>query len=413
MALRVKCKCGKVITVPSKLADQKLACPACQKPFRVSREKFEAAAAKAGASAPARPASSPSAPRVESRKPVAAAVAAADDLGGLTPPPDMEIADLSGTIGLSAIDIPMSPQIATNGVQCPSCQRRLPADTKICIDCGIHLETGKKIATSAAVGYARGKAGSAAGQAVKGGFWANSIRSFAYPVISGGNVVTLCILLVVSAVSIVLQYAGGLGLIGRFFIFGWLCAAYLSVIQDTASGSEDLPGIKMEDGILDDIVKPALKYVGAMAVAMAPAAAYLIAIGMDALPEWMVNPIAVFLWIGMGIFVWPVFIMLFAFNALNMIFRLDLIVVTIVRTFGAYLSLWLMLLVVGLCLFIPPLVPFLSSAGLIKELPSFLTEGLVFEFVLNAFQVYLTIVSMRMIGLYYLHFKQRFALELE
>jgi hypothetical protein len=185
------------------------------------------------------------------------------------------------------------------------------------------------------------------------------------------------------------------------------------VVQDTSAGSDDLPGIKMQDGPLDDIIKPALKYIGAFACALAPATVFLILSETGVIPEELNSPIAVGLWLAGGIFVWPVFVLLFAFNAPKMIFRIDLIFTTILRTFLPYLCLWLMLLVVGFGSVGSMAGPLLMQVGLDISLPTAPGLGLAGEGLFRMVDVYLTIAAMRLIGLYYLHFKKRFTLVFE
>ncbi len=173
MALRVKCKCGKSLKVSSKLADKKVSCPGCQRPFRIPAAKFEARRAKAAASrraasgsagkSPAR--SRPPAPQ-PFNDPASAARAVPASLD------DDLLNDLSGDYDESQSDIlteldvdaghaellasapaPIAPSEAVepvpgDGPVCRSCNRRLQRGAKICVQCGINLKTGRSMITS-------------------------------------------------------------------------------------------------------------------------------------------------------------------------------------------------------------------------------------------------------------------------
>src|SRR5205814_2395851 len=71
----------------------------------------------------------------------------------------------------------------------------------------------------------------------------------------------------------------------RFIVFGWIRSMYLTVVVDTAAGSEDLPSIRIEDGLWEDVFKPAFRYIGAYACALLPTALYLIASSLGIVPN--------------------------------------------------------------------------------------------------------------------------------
>jgi membrane associated rhomboid family serine protease len=58
--------------------------------------------------------------------------------------------DVLGDVGgsASARALIQQPPTAPGAVTCPSCDTTLPPNTKICIDCGINVETGRSIVTS-------------------------------------------------------------------------------------------------------------------------------------------------------------------------------------------------------------------------------------------------------------------------
>ncbi len=182
MALRVRCRCGKTLRISSALADRKLACPHCKYPFRIPAAKFKAAQAKAAAQARARQAERPPAPsavKAATRRPQragspeaspAAARAAArpgpiatrldeDLLGGFPGEDDASRGGLltelaaeesSASVAPSAIELHDAAQVVgadatSGGPTCPACNRVLAAGAKICVQCGINLQTGRSL----------------------------------------------------------------------------------------------------------------------------------------------------------------------------------------------------------------------------------------------------------------------------
>lgn len=352
--------------------------------------------------------------------------------------------DWTGETGQSQSDI-------LPGAACPSCKQVLPQESKLCVNCGFDLRTKKAgpvaaalpvatpdapvaqpvasaepatTATYASAGATSGRRhgiiGDDAIQGPKRGFWADAFASFIYP-FAPCNLISFAIITFVACLNIGIGMLAATGLcivlpiclMCWLFVTGWICAMYLNVVLETASGSNELPGIKMEDGLLEDVFKPLLKYVGAFACAFAPTACYAILIGTGRLSGSVASGVNLAILAVAGAFLWPMFVMLFAFNAINMVVRVDLIFTTIFRTILAYLSLWLMLLLVGVTSILPIVAYFLYQAGLNIPLPDIPDFGLIGEIVGTIIDVYLAIVSMRLIGLYYLHFKRRFTLVME
>ncbi len=437
MALRVRCKCGKSMQIPTALAGRKLHCPGCNRAFSIPAEKFKPAAPKK----PASPATAKKPPAVAKPPPEAPMPAPVElDLHSgrnESASGDLPVLECEEPSGLIADAGPLTASRSGKlGLTCPLCQKTLAPAAAICLDCGFNVTTGSSIKSSLPPGvaavtsaptatYASDRpwmAGSGPGwldsdviQSPTRSFWGDALTAFVYPVRGAGNGVTFAIIAFIYLMKIPLSFVCCLiNLLGTFFIEGWLAAVYLSVLRDTASGSAELPGIKMEEGVLEDILKPFLKYLGAFACAFLPAAAYVILMSLGALPTSLHSGLNLMLLAAAAVFFWPVFLMLFSFNALDMIIRVDLIFTTVYRTLLPYISLWLMLLLVGFIKFLPILPILVARAGLnipLPALPQF--GGLIGEGVFSLVDLYLSLVSMRLIGLYYLHFKKRFTLVME
>ncbi len=424
MALRIKCRCGKQMQIASRLAGKRLACSACGWKFSIPPERFEAATSVAKIPPPDRP-GIPAAPSISAdfgSDELVATPAAPSPAHALDEEPadldlDSAIADLSGLL-TSDIENAATDELELAD-ELPDRLEREPLATSAESPTSSSMASGNDAAevSYARDGFTRPLAARASVKDIIQGptrtFWADAFHSFVYPCHNGNNAITFAVVCFVSLLRIPLGWVGIYGLAGIFIIYGWLCALYLSVVQETAVASEDLPGIRMEQGFIEDILKPMLKYIGAFATALAPATIYLILMAVGLVPDALSSGFALVCWMALGFFLLPVFVLLFAFNALDMIYRVDLIFTTVYRTFRAYVAIWFLLLLVGFTWTIPLAIALLAELDLDLSLPTLPFAGPVFEAGMNVLDVYLTIVSMRLIGLYYLHFKRRFTIVFE
>lgn len=244
------------------------------------------------------------------------------------------------------------------------------------------------------------------------GFWADAGLSFAYPFMPVGNTTTFIIVAIMSAAREVLAYAPCIGLIGQLCIFGWLAAFFMNVVAETCSGKDDMPGIVMAGGAWDDIIRPALRFVAVTLVCMLPAGLLMATILVKRLPP---GPMLVFVVgaVGLGLFLWPMVMLLFSLDEAHQLVRVDLIAATLVRSFFPYLAIFLLLGVIAVLSSVTSLsfvaAKFLSSGAKAFDLSANVSLRIAMDLV----STYFSVVSMRMIGLYYRHFKQRFAFRLE
>lgn len=418
MPLHIKCRCGKALKIHARQANKKLTCPHCKHPFRIPAERFPAEAPSAIAESPTL------------TKMTAAA-----------PPPPTKISSPTSKPGLPSIPVhAATPPVEVFDPQPVSLDQELLSGELVLESDRPSGDIFLELADDAAhaksegapvpvvvedlpqtLGYAtdgRARKGGKAYDVVEGpkrGFWIDVFYSFVYPVRNLNNIITLVIIMAISSLRVFL--VGGMCLTGgaSFTIFGWLTALYFSVIQDTASGLDDLPGIKMQDGFWDDIVRPAFKFIGAMLLVFAPAIIFLALLGTGVVSSGLANLSA--LWFLSGVFMMPIILLMFAFDSMNMLGRPDLILSSIGRAFLPYLGLWAILIIVGILSLVTSLAPLMAAMGLPSFIPkSWVAAGgtnLAVEAVLTMFNTYLAIVAMRAIGLYYLHFKEKFTLELE
>ncbi len=234
------------------------------------------------------------------------------------------------------------------------------------------------------------------------------------------NLVTFCVmwgLLCVSALLLrgpgFMGMVGLLLLLGRVVIFGWYCAFRFETIIQAAAGEDDLPSLSFTEGWYDDILAPLFKWLGSWAVVFIPAVVSLIVIGMTtqltpsdlakqllggvggilqgAGPELFVFVVLTCL----ALFSWPMVVLCVGLGGFETLWRLDLITVTIVKTFPVYLL--TVAIVFGSTMFSGIIA---ASTGGVSTITIVLVIGV---------SLYCEIVAMRVIGLYYHHFKHRFA----
>jgi hypothetical protein len=264
-------------------------------------------------------------------------------------------------------------------------------------------------------------------------YWQNLFWTFLFPA-SPGNLVTFIALwfalTFLPLFGALLPCAGFiLAFILQIIVLGMYCAVRFSIIESAAGGDEDLPGLTFNDGIWEDILLPMFRWIGSWLVVQLPALLYyfygywttggtldlwdVIGALVDGLTGMIgagdSDPALVVLAYA-GLFLWPMVVLCVALGGFDSLKRLDLIFVTIGKTFPIYL------LTVGLVFGTELLGGYIHAqvAGKIAPTPSggfagIITTGLAILAVGNFIMIYFEIVAMRAIGLYYHHFKHRFA----
>ncbi len=232
------------------------------------------------------------------------------------------------------------------------------------------------------------------------GFWSDAALAFAL----NGRPVNLGPLLVVWVFHMLLwllRYGLIWGMLGRLVIFGWLCAFCLNVITETAAGEDEIPTLKMDDGVWEGMVVPFFEFVGSMVAVMAPALICLIfAVQSDSDALFIAARVLSVV----GILAWPAAILMVSLHGWTAPFHLDMLVLTIVRSLGPYTAI---LLLIGAVIFLDALLLglLLGGNGTAEGGPSL---GFGTSAIAQLIQSYALIVTMRCIGLYYRHFKHRF-----
>ena len=212
------------------------------------------------------------------------------------------------------------------------------------------------------------------------------------------------------------------GMIVSIALRGWYAAFLLEVIASAGNGEEELPSLPLFDNAWDDIVFPIFQWTGSWVLVMIPAVVYagvtsligtggfvrMLSGGLAGLTLPGGNVTVLALLICGGLFFWPIVVLCIAFGGLGAIARVDRIALTVVRTLPAYSA--VVALVLG------TYWAEVELGSLIASGPAFRgtatpTIGLALAFttLLGGVSIYCDIVTARIVGLYYHHFKHRFA----
>ncbi len=252
------------------------------------------------------------------------------------------------------------------------------------------------------------------------GFWADVGWSFFF-VTTPNNAVTF---MVVWGMSLMAGIAGAIPGIGilSFLINGLICAFLLNCVSESAGGDDDLPSLRFSDGWWEDVVRPMFKFLGLFLVLAMPSLLYLsIAVGRTSqgtpgAVNALLNPIATLtvadatiiipfvLLAGAGVLLAPIATLMVAIGNLSDLIRMDLIVRTVVRTFLPYVAISLLTAGAFTAYFV---VAYALDRAAVRG--TLQVNGIAIVLLLEGVNLYLNIVTMRIIGLYYRHFKDRFA----
>lgn len=239
------------------------------------------------------------------------------------------------------------------------------------------------------------------------GFWRDVLFAYRFPFASTSNAVNTAIVMAIGALQV-------LPFCFARIIYAWLASVYMNAVTDTATGSDEFSGPKMDGSWYDSLIRPLFLYVMTFLLAELPCVAYL-ALSISGVIQ--LNLIVLGLWTAFGLFLWPIFMLLASLDSLALVFRIDLVLATIARTFLPYLAVWVSLLVpfgiMAVWSIGTELLQISTGPQPGRITPSAITNVLIIAYVREAVSIYLLIVSMRIIGLYYLHFKHRFAFKLE
>lgn len=257
-----------------------------------------------------------------------------------------------------------------------------------------------------------------------GSYAASVARTFLF-CMNGRNVATFIVLWLIMSLQMVLVFGGLCALPAMLIIQFYFMAFCLAAVLGAAGGEEELAQPSITGNWWDELIGPAIKFFVATVAVRVPAFLYLLLVtlpgGLDIPTLLDIFRATLFntftgtiqdisagdatvsaLLLVAGQFLWPMVILVVAVAGISSLARLDLILRTIARTFPAYVGAAALTLT---CLAIPVTYAWLAQAALQRSV----WEVMLLGFFARGLELYATIVAMRVIGLYYHHFKARFA----
>lgn len=235
--------------------------------------------------------------------------------------------------------------------------------------------------------------------------YASDLRAtLLFPGIVNNLIIFAIVWLILCLRDLILPYAWIFGAIGWYILYGWYCAYRFEVIASAASGDDELPRFS-----LDEIVPAMARWWGTWAVVFVPALVYVLVWKGVWAPTWLSgafgeHPADLFespestLFCALvlaGLFLWPITALCVAVGGFSTLSRYDLIVLTVLKSLPAYL--------------LTAVVVMLAFSGYYVTMAVQFAAGRAVAALVIAVGLYLELVALRMIGLYYHHFKHRFA----
>ncbi len=214
-----------------------------------------------------------------------------------------------------------------------------------------------------------------------------------------GNLFSIIFVTVLMAMDSALMVLGFscILLIPMVILTGLLAAFFFNVVVNASNGDDDLPEIGLNGDWFDDIIIPFAKFLTTCLITLVPLRIYFSIVGSNGVSHG-----GVFAMLGIGVCLWPIFILTFAIGGFTCLLRPDRMVLTVLRTFVPYLVTCAALGgAIGISWGLKSvLTPVAASMG---------GNGWAIVTILAIVDVYCMVVAMQCIGLYYHHFKDRFA----
>jgi len=246
---------------------------------------------------------------------------------------------------------------------------------------------------------------------VQRSFWSDVGKSFTFLTDLDNTVVIIGYALMMTIYPVI-GMIPLLGFFAMFVFYGMLYAFYFDVVRTTAGGDDDLPSLSEWDGFIDSALAPTLSFVGTTLIASLPGIA---AIVLTLESPGGASTAIIAAAFAIGWFFWPAIVLAVATLGWGLVLRADLLIRTPFSAFGAYLSVYGLLLVAGG-------LGWLGASAFLSDSTHRAMESmnvepvsvlgvlfLAFEsFVLNAIGISSSVIAMRAIGLFYRHFSQRF-----
>ncbi len=213
-----------------------------------------------------------------------------------------------------------------------------------------------------------------------------------------GNLLPFLVVAAIVMLQPILLYGMCIGLVAWIIVFGWKLSFLFNVMLNAANGERDLPELTLIEGPVETIVVPCFKYLAAGVAVFWPVVVFG---GFN--PEAVEQGEPIFwLVIAACLFFWPMAMLMVGVGGVSSFVRVDLMIRTLIRTFVPYF----LVCVLSAGVFTASWYinkSLISSGGKASEHPIALVC------VLQVLELYFWVLVMRFIGLYYHHFKSRFA----
>ncbi|MBK8913845.1 MAG: hypothetical protein IPM64_04440 [Phycisphaerales bacterium] len=238
----------------------------------------------------------------------------------------------------------------------------------------------------------------------------------------GGSLATLFILWILLTMRTVASFAGCLGTVTSLIISGWYMAYLFNVVTSGADNEEELPSMSLEGGWVDDIVAPLAKYLLAYALALLPffgSLIYVIALEASGDVDQLGNAMGALFGAGAsqtatltalgalvggsllaGLAFFPMLLLVAAVGGAGPMFRIDLMLRTIIGTLPGYAL--VLLVYVGL------VALYWGTDEMRAKAPDFQSR-LALDAGASLVILLMNVFAARTIGLHYYHCKRGYA----
>ena len=245
-------------------------------------------------------------------------------------------------------------------------------------------------------------------------FWADVAYSFTL-LIEPGNLPAFGVCAFFNLLALGLLVGGvGIATLSRGFLvnfalcvlgvlaFGWLFAYYMRIIMEVAANEDDLPSTLIGDPF-EAVFKPLFTFVATWFCLLLPAITLAVIEFYWGfyVPRVWYQAALIF-----AVIMWPMSILCVSIGGVSVFVRADLMVYSVLSTFVPYTMVWLLLLATGGCGYALFKLVATDVAGRTSLLSRHFLAGVALLAIIMTFA---SIVAMRVIGLYYRHFKHRFA----
>lgn len=266
---------------------------------------------------------------------------------------------------------------------------------------------------------------SAAGEYVKRLGWA--LLFFTAP----QNFIVLLILWFVVGVALpftIMLPMGVFGIIITVIVYGLYFGYLFEIVRSGTAGEDRLPDLGYEGDFVEEIVSPLVKWLASWLLILAPAivyilnkiyvgeefdeqSAYLLFVStLTDLPRaFETEPVAAVLVIA-GYFFWPMVVLCAAAEGFQAMLRVDLMVMTVARSLVGYLITVACFLAASIAV---PAVHWAVQQGIgaASSEPQGWLQVLLIAALLDLVGIYAWIVALLAIGLYFRHYRHRFAFD--